>query len=217
MQFIPALKAQHNGSIAALLSYTQQHLAPPDLLVQGSLYQQPISKAQGTPYLYTDSFTNGSIFIKDYIFNNVPLLIDLEQNQIVMQQIVDGKTLNILLSSQSFDSIHVFNSTHLPNRMGLFFPQLIYNGQMQLYFEYDKDFIATYNDLTPNGSYSKLIKKYFVVKNQQLIPIKNKHSIIKLSQNQKETRTFLKNNKFKFKKADNRELRFIMKHLDYDN
>ncbi len=210
---------QKQFDVNDLIAYTKAQLPQSDLLAQGRLYQQRPNLAKGDPFLFTDSFTQAAIFIKDYCFNEIPVLIDLEKDQIIIKLSIDGLQQNVLLSKNAFDSIQISNSTflsinELPQNQLVKFPQLLYKGNLMLLCEYQKDFISTYNDLTPYGSYSKLLKKYYVIKNDEFITINNKKALLNLSQNPQQLKAELKKRKFKLKKANNQQLASIIKLID---
>ena len=216
---IKKLDAQQAMTIDSLYNLSSEILAPPDLLVQGRFYYRTNSLAKGHPYLISNAFTLGKVFIKDNSFADVPLLIDLDQNEIIMRYEINNAVRLVLLSESSFDSIKVFNFTFLskkmlPSNFNISFPQLIYDGSLKLIRDYDKDFISMYNNQRPFGSYSDLRSKLIVISSEKAIPLRRKKSLYQLTDNIKALRDLMEKNKIKFRKASDDQLRLIMQLID---
>ena len=85
--FSPKASAQKPLSVEELHDYADSVLGPPDLAGAGKKdlsWHQSICR-RPTLIFSADSFTDATLFIKDLKYEDIPVLIDLEKDQLVMR------------------------------------------------------------------------------------------------------------------------------------
>lgn len=216
------LRGQQDVTVQGLYAFADSVLGPPDVLVQGRIYPGTNTAAKGHPYLFQDDFVEASIYIKDLKFVHVPILIDLEQDQVIIRYPIDGINRYIMLSESVVDSLRFHERCFVSHALTSFdselhFPEVVYRGSSTLLRQYEKRFIATYNDASPNGRYSRLERRYYIVVNNQLIPIRKKKDLLELSSHPEKLRAELRTSKFRLKQASDEAWRSILRSIDHEN
>ncbi|MEQ9188305.1 MAG: hypothetical protein RLP15_11265 [Cryomorphaceae bacterium] len=215
--FTHFLRGQQDVSIQGLYVFADSVLGPPDVLVQGRMYPGTNTAAKGHPYLFHDDFAEASIYIKDLTFEHIPILIDLEQDQVIIRYPIDGVNRYIMLAESVVDSLRYHGRCFMSHESELHFPEIVYNGPTILLRQYEKRFIATYNDASPNGRYSRLERRYFVVVDGELLQIRKKKDLLELSSHPEKLRAELRSSKFRLKKATDEAWRSILMSIDHEN
>ncbi|NQV52656.1 MAG: hypothetical protein HQ500_05700 [Flavobacteriales bacterium] len=212
--------AQRDLSVEAMREYADSVLGPPDLLVQGRIYPGTNRSAEGHPFLFSESFTDATIFIKDLRYQDIPVLFDLEKDQLVMRYPIRGVYRYIMLSETVIDSVHAFDRhfissqlTPLSNPAHL--PEVIYRGYYVLLRQYEKRFIGTYSDFTPHGRFSKLESRLFLVRDNEVLTLRRKKDLLALSADPKATKRAMRQMGFHLRHANNEQLRAAMKWIEH--
>ncbi|MCF8235100.1 MAG: hypothetical protein K9H13_04810 [Bacteroidales bacterium] len=187
-------------------------------LLNGEMYMPANTNAEGFPFLLQDEFIKGDLSIKDVFYRNVLIKYDLVADRIILHQnTIEGKPVTLLLNSAFVDSVYLgklkfVNTKELIGKDTLKnFMEVIYDNGFKLVSTHEKSFIGTYNNLTPNGSFSDANTTYYILQNNQLSKISNKRDLFRyFESNKKEIKKFLRGNDIKFRKATNRELKQLM-------
>lgn len=187
-------------------------------LLNGEMYMPANINAEGFPFLLQDEFIKGDLFIKDALYRNVLIKYDLVADRIILHQnTIEGKPVTILLNTAFVDSVHLgglklVNTNELIGKDTLKnFVEVIYDNGFKFVSSHEKNFIGTYNNLTPYGSFSDANTTYYILQNNQLSEIGNKRDLFRyFESDKKEIKEFLRENDIKFRKATRRELKQLM-------
>ncbi len=217
--FSPKASAQKPLSVEELHDYADSVLGPPDLLVQGRIYPGTNRSAEGHPYLFSDSFTDATLFIKDLKYEDIPVLIDLEKDQLVMRYSIKDVYRYIMLSETVIDSVHVYDRHFISSQLTPLWsrahlPEVVYRGQYILLRQYEKRFIGTYSDFTPHGRFSKLESKLYQINGDEVLTLRRKKDLLALTKDSKAAKREMRRLRFHLRRANNEQLIAAMKWIE---
>ena len=118
------------------------------------------------------------------------------------------------------DSFKIDNHLFISNKSFTIdknFLELIYDGrQLKFYKTHQKFFKKIYNTDTPYGQMTKDISENYLLINDGLIKINKKRDILSMlsKSERKKINSFLKQNKIKYNKATNNELKQLVKFYE---
>lgn len=221
---VASVEAQSEMNIEEQLKCAEQtYYGTNDLLVNGIDYIPLHPRADGHPYLESNKFHNGIVFIRGKVFANLDINYDLEQEQLILKyQKNDNKLVQIVLSQNIVDSFFIqnlifVNSKFIPDIISK--PQFViqlYYGHHNFYKSIKKRFYPVYNSLNPNGKYEMPEVSYFIVSpDGKIIKVENKRQFIEyFSKHKTAVSDYFKQNKIKWKKMTNFQLNQLMKFCD---
>lgn len=216
------LNAQENLSYGKLISETNAFYGSNDLLHSGEIYQPEHSRAKGHPYFLANTYAPVTITMRGNTFENVTAKYNLETDQIIILTPADTNSITLIAIKQNWvDSfkinnrlfVNISNYDSTKNLKGYY--ELVYHGKKSFFVKYNKKFIDTYNDLSPNGFYSVLKKTFFFFDGVKFICVKNKNGFLQLfSENKLIVKKYFRNNKIKFSDASTPQLNKLMQFCD---
>ncbi len=192
-----------------------------ELLVNGPLYFQSNRMAKGSPFLETEDFSIGTVYIAGNLYSYKKINYDISlQKLLLLIKTEKDERLVVELSDVMIDSFLIKNKLFInPSKYNLSsdFPylHLINHGTYGMLLGYSKDFINRYNENTPNGKFSKKKVSIFILYNDKLISVGSKKAFLALfPENKKDISVFLRKNKINLWKSTQEQLKHLM---DYCN
>ena len=102
-----------------------------------------------------------------------------------------------------------------PGMMRTAFVHEVYKGQVSLLASYRKNFVNDYNAKTPYGKYSDQLSAYYIDVGGTVTRISSNNSVLALFEpHRKEIQRYMKQRKFKFRKAGMPAWRDLMTFID---
>lgn len=189
------------------------------MLVRGLLYLPRHQKASGHPYYLSEKYLYGGISISNHYFDDVLLKYNIEIDRLILHtDLIDGAPVNIVLNSQTIDSFNIQGRHFINTRILLgkdtlsrFFERIYSNG-FSLIVRHYKEFRADYNDKTPHGRFTSNKPRLYLLNQGKLTAVSKKSSLLKyFIAYKKEIKKYIKQNKIKYKRANQWELKKLMK------
>lgn len=218
------LFSQKSGEHESTLECVErQYFGTNDLLVNGRNYLPYNTRANGHPYYKTEEFQEGSLYIKDRVFDSVLLSYNLERDQLILQQERSNSTVvQVILTSTLIDSFELGDALFIHREYvpglseGPDFLRKIYGGKSNFYEVIHKRFLPVFTEVNAHGRYSDPELSYFLEKeNQEVVKIKNKRNFLKVfSDHKSEVKRFIKKESIRFRKASDKQFINLMKYCD---
>ena len=192
-----------------------------DELINGFIYMLPNPRIIGTPYLYEDKWSEATIYINGKKYPHQMIKYDLYQDDIVLKATIENNTQSLIIINKSqIDSFLVENSLFIssskifPGNTEITFYEQIYSGKLILLKKYKKDFLSTYNNITPYGKYSSLKSDLYLFEQEQLINVSRKNSLIKFIEKKyrKNIRAYMKSINMDYSNSTPQQYRELMNY-----
>jgi len=220
-QYLPLLIVGQSSivpnSIITLIDSNQKIYGANDLLVNGHVYYQPNRMASGTPFIFSQKFTQGIIFTGGVSFEVTGLNYNIVDQEIILLNITDnGSKLHIKLSNMLIDSFllnkYIFiNPEELCITSNYPYMLLTNKGKYYLLIGYDKEFINRFSQNDPYGKFSSTKKSIFLAHDNTSVSINSKKAFYRSFPSiKKEISTFLKKHNIKLLKASPEQLKQLM-------
>ncbi len=174
-------------------------------LYTGYEYMTPDHRIKGNPYFLTDILTPANIFYDRTLYQNIPVLYDMERDLVVINRL--DQNFKISLISEKLDSFllqnHTFirvarDSVHGVELVSGFYDRL-YGGRSTVLVKRRKVVL----DIPEYNSFRVEYREqdvYYVKFAGRYVEVNNKSSVLKLFRTRKsEIKSFLRKNKLKFK------------------
>jgi len=217
--------SRETASFQEAVNLYHQFLSPETGLYDGSEYPYsifyPVTINEGHPFFESKDFVTGAVFYNNILYKNVPLLYDIIQDELLIN---DPSMIYILrlnnerigwftVWGQTFIRLTADNATNPQFQTGFY--NLLYNGKTSLYKRVSK--IIKENSASAQGinKYVVELNTYFIKKDNQYYEVKNKKSLIAILNNKKkEIIQFIKKNKLNLRKNKNDALIKIVPFYD---
>lgn len=213
---------QTDEKVEELYQHAESIYSTDDLLVNGESYIPSRPRAKGNPYFNEDLFAKGEVVIHGREFKNVLLKYNLENQSLILRAaLASEKYVTLVLRNNLVDLFRLEgvpfvnggNFFENPALTGYF--QLVNHGKETFLIQYEKTFNAVYDRQTPEGSYSKIKKEYYLYDGKELIVVTRKASFLnRFSTHKKEIKAYLRKHKIKYKKASAQSLRQLMNYCE---
>jgi hypothetical protein len=211
---------EHNTHLQGFKDAVNTRYGTDDILVNGPLYLPEHNKADGHPCFLVNDYIDGTIFIKDKIYNDVKIKYDIELDKLILhEELTRGASVSIILNTVYIDSFHIadyrFVSSHIVFRKDTLpgYYELVYHDEMFFLIKHFKEFRGDYNEKTPFGRYTSDNSKYYVYMNKALVAVNSKKAFLSLFPEKKtEIKKFLKSKGIKYKKAGKEDLYKLMRY-----
>lgn len=210
-------------SVQELLRYSQNYYGIDDELVNGCVYQMHDYRIQGSPYLFENVWSNGTIFIKGREYSNLLLKYDVLNDALVLNTQINEYNRLLSINKSQIDSFLIENRLFVSSRI-LFnnqkevtFLEKINTNSYSLLVEYKKVYLKTYNNLTPYGRFSSLKKNVILFHNGIITNANNTSSFIKGFEDnidKKKVKNYMKQNGIKYSDASSRELKELITYCN---
>lgn len=213
--------SQVNTSLEKLVDTTNLYYRASDLLNLGELYRPEHVYAKGHPYFVTDEYTLASVSVNNTSFENIKARYNIATDQLIIKARVDSGLLVSIVTRQDWVRSFSIND-HYFISMGQVYPdnlikgycEQVYKGKQLFYIKYQKKFIDTYTDVTPEGFFSVLKLNKYIYDNGKFISVDTKRAFLKLYDNKKAIKKFMHDNKIRYSKASSVQLNMLMQFCD---
>ncbi len=201
---------------------TDAYFGTDDYLVTGRPYSPTHHGATGHPFLSNNEWLVGEIYLKGHAYPGEVMKFDLESQRLLLRHKTNGDVLvALVLSEQLIDSFKVANTfwirqlhTQRSNDT-LGYAEVLHRGQFEVYRKQTVDFLATYNALSPKGSYSKAIPRYALLIDNQWMDFSRFTSLLKaLPDKGKQIRTVARQNHIRLRKATSQQISLLLNTYD---
>jgi hypothetical protein len=221
--FLPAQQKQDNTlqAIQDILSYSNDYYGEDDDLINGCVYPLPDFRIKGSPYLFDDNWSQGAVYIKGKCYKNLLLKYDLIIEALVLNiKINDNNNRLINLNKSQIDSFLINDRLFVNSRLLISdkstqsFFELINKNDYSLVIKHKKDFLKTYNDLSPFGRFSSLKSDVSLLHNGILLNANNLNAFLKnyAGIDKKKIKEFVSKNEIKYTSASSHELKILMNY-----
>lgn len=192
-----------------------------DELINGFIYTLPNSKITGSPYLFDDQWSEATIFINGKKYPQQFIKYDLILDDIILKATIENNTQTLITINKSqIDSFIIGNSIFISSHHifsendKITFYEQIYSGNLLLLRKYKKDFLSTYNNLSPYGKFTSLKSDLLIFDQQQLINVSRKQSFIKFIEKKykKNIRVYMKSNNMNYGNATSQQFKELMNY-----
>ncbi|MDP5168956.1 MAG: hypothetical protein NWR72_01825 [Bacteroidia bacterium] len=191
-----------------------------DYLVNGRPYAQQHLGAAGHPYLYQQEWQTGSIFINGHEYEESSIRFDLSTQTLVLRYTnPQNASVPIALSGHLVDSFDIgqsrlINSAHTGHpKDSIGYAEVLYRGKFEVYRELSRQFLASYNALTPKGSFSEVNTRYLLhsVEDHRWQEFQSLAAMLKAFPDKgKEIRKIARQSGIRLKKADSQSITQIL-------
>ena len=166
---------------------------------------------KGHPFFETDQMQTGTIFYDGTLYENVPLLFDIVSKQVIINRYHDNLKIKLLnqkikyftLAGHRFENI--FSAEGRDESITNTFYDIMYNGKGSVLVKRIKHIKNSLKAEDP-ASFAEEDELY-VRKGKNLYAIDSKNSVLQAFSDKKDAvKTFIRKNKFRFKKNTEKEL-----------
>ncbi len=208
--------------VSSFLSYLDSKNNSDDLLVNGKVYNQKVNKAFGNPYYSNVDWMPGIIFIRDKVYHEKHLRLDLEKNNLILKkQLKNSTNISIILNESLIDSFQLGNSVFVAQKNEnkkedkYQWVEKIATKSMTLFRIERVLFVNDYNSRYPNGKYVQRPSNYVLHRNEKIMAFKSRKDLGKLFPEIKsKIYSFLNRTKIDLETANKSELVSLLNYMD---
>jgi hypothetical protein len=187
-------------------------------LVNGMQYYNKHPRSLGHPYLLEGWVHQGSVTIRGKLYNNVWLKYDIHKQQVEVEyQTMSGADNQVILVGDRLDEFTIeeqyFKRMKLDEEVGAQFYQVLGEGQMILYIQWEKKLVPLSGDSRFIEEFSSPKRNYMLELDASVQPFSNKKSFVALFPKvlQKDIKRLIKDNHLMIRSASINQLElFIM-------
>jgi len=191
-------------------------------LVNGEIYYQPNLYAEGNPFFLSDDWVIGSVMINGKEHNNVSLKYNIATDQLILRSTLKNGMSTVIVLNPPFVESFTMADNHFENAENLGssviksnFVHDIYSGSFRFLATYKVIFVKEYNEKTPYGKFSRVIRTYFILDKDSVTKISTKKGLTQYFEpDKKEIKKHMKKMKFRFKKANAMQWNELMSFID---
>jgi hypothetical protein len=170
-------------------------------LYNGSDYVIYLPENEEHPYFQSDDWVDGSVVYWGELYENVPLMYDLQTDQLVTEH---NRGNPIKLLAEKIESFSMAGHTFVrlerdSSKIAEGFYDLLYNGETKVYAKYNKTFQETIDnrDITPHFDEST---RFYIFNHGVFNVVKKKGSVLQVFEDQKQAvKDFIRKNHVRFK------------------
>ncbi|MEO7393574.1 MAG: hypothetical protein ABIU11_01450 [Chitinophagaceae bacterium] len=201
----------NSASYNNVRSYYQNEIAENAYLFTGKEYTKYTSGIQGTPFFNSAEMQNCELFYDGTLYQDVPLLFDLVRQEIVINRYDDNTRIKLLnekikyfkIAGHRFDNIILSEGSNEDVSNGFY--DIVFEGKASVLVSRVKKVEMTLNPEDPPKFAER--DKIFIRNENQFYLVNNINSILNALKDKKDLiRTFIRKNKFRFKKNIEEEL-----------
>lgn len=212
--FLLASAQETNEEYSKYISKIDSIYGIDDILVNGSLYFPKHPLAQGNPYLISDEWNKGSIYIKGKTYDDIELKYDLALDKLILRtKLINDKIPKVLLNNELVDSFKIGNQFFIntkwidQNLQIEGFAELIYNNDIVFFIKFRKEYIAQFSENNQYGKYSQIQFGRYLWKDGVVTKVSTRKSLLRyFEENKKEIKKYLRKHHIKYKKANSKQL-----------
>jgi hypothetical protein len=182
-------------------------------IYNGSQYAAYQSQKDEHPYFLSDDWANGSILYDGEWFHNMPMLFDIEKNQVIVSYYFKG--IKMQLNSQrvaefEFQGHRFINYKPIDSiGIGGGFYEVLYTGKTKILALHSKKFIEEISgtDLTLRF---KETTQYFLFHNNRFVKTGTKQAVLAaLNSRKKELKAYMRRNRLFISEKENSLIRVV--------
>lgn len=212
---------QTDPAVQKLIDTTNFYYRASDLLNLGEIYRPEHSYAQGHPYFITDEYTLASLSVGNTSFEKLKARYNIATDQLIIKARVDSGLLVNMVTKEDWINSFSINGHFFVNSGKLYpdkdvkgYMEQVYKGKQSFFIKYRKKFIDTYNDATPEGFFSIVKTNKYLYNNGIFILVDKKRTFLKLYDDKKSIKKFMRENKIVYSKASAIQLNLLMQFCD---
>jgi len=187
-------------------------------LVNGMQYYNKHPRSLGHPYLLEGWVHQGSVIIRGKLYNNVWLKYDIHKQQVEVEyQTMSGADNQVILVGDRLDEFTIeerhFKRIKLNEEVGEQFYQVLGEGQMIIYIQWEKKLVPLSGDSRFIEEFTSPKRNYMLKLGASVQPFSNKKSFVALFPKviQKDIKRLIKDNRLMIRSASINQLElFIM-------
>ena len=187
-------------------------------LANGKIYYQKNLYAEGSPFYKTSDWIESKIIINGTKHQDCMMKYNIESDELIlMVSLRSGLSTTIVLDPGRVEGFYLGKEHFIasaaidPNLFKTHFLDEIYHGNISLLGSYSKVFIKDYNTKTPYGRYSETQTEYYLDKGGEIYKVNGKKSFLsQFPEHKREIQRYMKQHKFKFKKAGRPDWKELM-------
>lgn len=189
-----------------------------DLLIQGKPYAFPDKRIKGNPYFQGKSWIDANLYIDGHCFEQKPIMYDVvKQSLILKAKLKLNKYRIIQLNTSMIDSFKIENRLFvqcahlLENKHESCYLEQICENRVTFARRYDKKFIGTYNAFTPEGKYSELKEKRYIISNGKANEVNSRRAFVRYfpGKVRKSIRLYMRNKNIKYSSTTPKRLKAL--------
>ncbi|MCK4751565.1 MAG: hypothetical protein KAT15_31120 [Bacteroidales bacterium] len=221
LQFCP-LHAQDTSAISfpEIRDYIEELYGPSADLINGEKYHYPYSYSKGDPFLNLPGNHDASIQIKGKVYEKQEIKYDIYNHLVVLEiNEKNGVSGSIVLRNEWLDQLILggFQFKKFPDEFGVErFGQVIFEGKTTCFYFWKKRYMLDIMVGENHYSFSDPIRQPFIMVNGHAYPYTGMRSFLKCfsRQDQLNIRTYLKENRIRFRKATDQEMQSLMEYIN---
>jgi len=223
----PVLTAQpsvsHLDSVTReLIKLTEETYGSDPILVNGKKYIIPHYQAQGHPFLLSDGFTKGNVFINGKLFAQIHMAYDIYSDEVVFNTPVnEDNYIYITPGKLAVDSFSLYNllfvnALHYKNiALENGYLELVYQGKVLVFRKHFKSFIPDLSKKGISGRYSKAGRHTYIFNNDRLYPVITRKMLLDcFPGKEREIRSFLRQHNIKYSQAGTDQLKILFQFCE---
>jgi len=205
-----------------LLKYTEQVYGPDDFIIMGRAYKNRNAGANGHPYFIDDEWNKAVIYSYGKQYRGISIRYNIETDEIIFR-IIDTQGRPDFVSSEyatidsfAFDD-HLFINLQKINSSIAYkgYYEKVFKGDLLYVLKHKKQFVKNYNTINPYGFYSRQLSTLCIIQGDDLVVCPNRKSLLRyFSDNEKEIRSFMKQQHIHFRKAEKDDLMKLCRYID---
>jgi hypothetical protein len=195
-----------------------------DLMVNGRVYVPSNQKASGHAYYLFENYQNGTLYIRDLVFDRSEIKYNLVNDQLILRKELPNTTVvEIMITPSLVDSFEIHQKKFINNKSVVGIPngsnylQKVYDGKLKLYKRSIKHYYPVFSQSDPFGRFGNEERQFYLVaKNGVVTEINSKRAFLKYFKNQKRAvRKFMKKQRIRFSKITDEQFYNLMNYCDH--
>ncbi|MBB6612546.1 hypothetical protein H7F15_15985 [Pontibacter sp. Tf4] len=208
-------------SVSGAIKSYQQTIGMQALLYNGSEYRVQVRPhIEGNQYYDAKTFVEGNVAYDGALYSSVPLLYDVELDEVITihpvsglsQKLVKEKVSGFEIGKHTFIRIAVDSAAKASLKPGFY--SLLYDGETKALHRREKVLQERVTNNGYEGEY-KTTDRFYLLKDGVYYPVKSKGSVLNVLRDQKkELNKFIRENSIRFKYQRESALAKIAAHYD---
>ncbi len=211
-----------NIQINSLISHVEEIYETDNRLVNGETYFEKSGLIKGHPYIESDKWTIGTLYIAATSFDSVVLKFNIEIGQLILNyRFRDDQFTKIVLNESLIDSFRIHQKTFVHSRhfdTQKAFAQYyepIYRNKLVFIKTFKKEHINKYANSAPDGYFSDTDINYYLGVNGRFYKTDRRKALLGVfPENRKSIKKYFRKNKIKLQKANNQELYKLIRYCE---
>lgn len=198
----------------------EKRYGPSSDLLNGEVYKYSYKTTRGNPFLWVPVGYDASVQIKGRVYENQRISYDI-YNQLMVLDFVDrsGGPGSVVLRDEWVDHLILggtlfkqFTDENGSERYG----QVIFEGKASCVYFWEKRYLPDLHEGEKLYYFTDPIRQSLIVMNGYSAPYTGNRSFLKCfpKQQQQRIRVYLKENRIKVKKADDRDIQSLMESIN---